>query len=242
MHTKNACPTSYMRRSFVLIAVISFIAHRCGGVHALDAKSSSKSTITAVANDDAKPTGDARKWSVQQVSSWLRGSGLASLERAFAKHKISGDVLCVMQRGDIVDLLSREKALVYGDVVRLDLAMDALELPGRMSSQARLQQQYYHPGGQGMLAIQGGPEPVRGLLQGWSTVGLVIFVIVGLALVSPEVRKVLNIATQLFSIQLWYCYRRLLGPDGWFMRRREAGASVANPSKGAAAASTSPRG
>lgn len=44
-----------------------------------------------------KDSGDVRSWTVQQVGAWLQSSGFGEFAEPFAKHRIAGDVLCLVK-------------------------------------------------------------------------------------------------------------------------------------------------
>jgi len=155
---------------------------------------------------------DPSRWGSPELATWLGENGLESFAPVFEKHRIAGDVLFEMSRSDIVDLMERENALVYGDVVRLQQAMQRLQ-PRRGGAA-----QPYYPTGQLSYAEDASGIPsehkvIHGVtagLLGWSFTGLTLTAAIVVLAISHDARKFTNILLQVVSIHGFYIGRKAL--------------------------------
>jgi len=141
----------------------------------------------------------SKDWNTDTLVAWLGQKDLKSFIPAFRKHRIAGDVLFEMSRQDLVDMMNREQSLVYGDLIRLERAVKGY-------AQVHGSPVVQHVGGSPSQENQGMSQPG---FFGLSLTGFVVAVLGMAFLISPDVRKVANIAVQVLSIQVWYLYRKM---------------------------------
>jgi len=186
-------------------------------------KNDTEHTKTTVSTDVllqiATLSDDLSSWTVIELRSWLQQLGLDNFIPVFEKHAIRGDILFDMTNAEIVDMMARENALVYGDVLRLEKAIHkmhrttAASAPHSMVPLPHMQEQ---------------PIGVTHALLGWSFGGITLTALIVALAISEPLRKFVNVMTQILSIHIFFICRRVIAR---FKAWRDPSGASKSPSK-----------